>query len=214
VAAGYTFSKTLGSCSSEYYSVSPFFDPRRRNYGPLLWDLNHSLTLRYLWALPKPSQWLDWKPVAIVADRWELSGILRITNGAPFTPSFSTVDGQDITGTPSEAPRVDLADPSAEPANRFTRPKRGSFGNTGAGILRGYGMNNLDASLARQFKLRDGKFLQVRVESYNVLNHTQFSSVMPTARFDLQGNQIDPLFLQPILARYPRRLQFAVRLTW
>ncbi len=214
ITAGYTFAKTLGSCSSEYYSVSPFFDPRSRNYGPLLWDLNHSFTLRFLWALPKPSRWLDWKLVKMAADRWELSGIMRAATGAPFTPSFSTVDGQDITGTPSEAARVDLANPDAEPAKRFTRPKRGSFGNTGAGILRGYGMNNLDASLIRQFKVRDGKFLQIRIESYNVLNHTQFSSVMPTARFDLQGNQIDPLFLQPVLARYPRRLQFAARLSW
>jgi len=213
-SAAYTFSKTLGSCASEYYSVSPFFPPRTRNYGPLLWDVPHSLNVRSVWALPKASRWLKWRPAGIAGDRWELSVIVRFASGLPFTPSFTTVDGQDITGTPSEAPRVDLLHPEEEPAKRFTRPKRGTFGNTGSGILRGYGTNNIDAALSRQFKIRDGKFLQIRAESYNVLNHTQFSSVMPTARFDLQGNQVDPLFLQPMLARYPRRVQFSARLTW
>jgi len=214
ISAGYTFSKTLGSASGEYYPVSPFFPPRSRNYGPLLWDLNHVLTLRYVWTLPKPGKRWGWGPLRRVTDGWETSALARFSTGAPFTPSFTTTDGQDITGTPSEAARVDLVRPDAEPAKRFGRPARGSFGNTGAGILRGKGVNNWDMSLWRQFKIREGKFLQLRCESYNTFNHTQFSSLMPTARFDLQGNQVDPLFLQPAAARYPRRIQVAARLTW
>ena len=46
------------------------------------------------------------------------------------------------------------------------------------------------------------------------LHHTQFSALSPTARFDLQGAQVDPMFLQPTTARSPRRLQITLRLNW
>ncbi len=173
--------------------MSPFFNPRKRNYGPLPWDLRHVLSLRYTWILPKPGKHLRWRIVRMTMDGWELSGITRLSTGAPFTPTFSTVDGQDITGTPSEAARVDLVRPEAEVTKRFTRPARGSFGNTGPGILRGDGINNFDMSVARQFRRKERYITQIRIESYNTLNHTQFLLRQAAARFDLQGQQVDPV---------------------
>jgi hypothetical protein len=38
--------------------------------------------------------------------------------------------------------------------------------------------------------------------------------VSQAAKFDAQGNQVDPLFLTPTAARSPRRVQLAVRLSW
>lgn len=214
VTGNYTFAKTLGSAASEYNSVTPFFKPRARNYGPLPWDMRHVLLARYTWSLPKPGKRLNRRMLKLLADGWELSGIVRLSTAPPFTPGFSTVDGQDITGTPSEAARMDLVRPDAEPAKRFGRPARGTFGNAGSGILRSAGISNWDVSVWRTFKAKDAKSLQVRCESYNTFNHTQFSSLYPSARFDVQGRQVDPLFLQPVLARYPRRVQFAVRFNW
>ncbi len=214
VTGAYTFSKTLGAAASEYAAVSPFFNPRQRNYGPLPWDMRHVLSMRYTWILPKPGKHLHWRAVRMTMDGWELSGITRLSTAAPFTPTFSTVDGQDITGTPSEAPRVDLVRPDAEVTKRFSRPARGTFGNTGSGILRARGINNFDMSVARQFKFRERYLTQIRIESYNTLNHTQFLLLQSSARFDLQGQQVDPVFLQPTMARPARRVQFAMRLTW
>ena len=94
------------------------------------------------------------------------------------------------------------------------RPPRGSFGNTGSGILRGNGINNWDASLMRQIRVRERIQLQFRAEASNAFNHTQFMLLQPAARFDLQGNQVDPMFLQPIYARPARRLQFGARMSW
>ena len=214
IIGSYTWSKTLGAAAGEYSQVSPFFAPRERNYGPLPWDLRHVISLRYTWILPKPGKHLRLRVVRITADGWELSGISRFSSGAPFTPSFSTVDGQDITGTPSEYPRVDLVNPEAEATRRFSRPRRGTFGNTGPGILRANGINNWDLSLLRTFKLAERRTMQFRVESYNTFNHTQFQTLQSAARFDVQGQQVDPTFLQPTLARAPRRVQFALRLNW
>jgi hypothetical protein len=135
-------------------------------------------------------------------------------SGAPFTPGFSTTDGQDITGTPSESARIQVVDPTAPPAERFRRPERGTFGNAGASILRGPGTNNWDLSLYRTLRLPERKTLQLRFETYNTFNHTQFSSLSTSARFDPEGAQIDPLFLEPTGARSARRIQFALRLNW
>jgi hypothetical protein len=213
----YTFSKALGTASSYNANdqISPFLPARFWNYGPLTFDRSHIFALHYNWELPKPGRKWNVAIVKILADGWELAGITRIQSGAPFTPGFTTVDGQDITGTPSASARTVVLDSSAPAVNRFGRPARGTLGNAGAGVLRGPGMNNWDASLYRRIPLGSEKrFLQLRLESYNTLNHTQFSTVSQSARFDPLGNQIDPLFLQPTAARSPRRVQLAVRLNW
>jgi len=213
--AAYTFSKTLVSAASDTSTVSPFLPPRQRNYGLLNYDRTHVLSLRYNWMLPKPGQRYGLRPLAVVADGWEIAGISRFTSGAPFAPGFSTVDGQDITGTPSEGARIDVVNPSADPLHRFGRPARGTFGNAGVSGLRGPGVNNWDLSLYRRVPLGEhNKHLQLRLESYNTFNHTQFSALNTTARFDLQGNQVDPLFLEPTAALSARRVQLAVRVGW
>ena len=55
---------------------------------------------------------------------------------------------------------------------------------------------------------------EFRCESFNTFNHTQFSTLSTQAKFDLQGNQVDPLFLEPTAARSPRRVQLALRLNF
>jgi hypothetical protein len=151
--------------------------------------------------------------MSVVTNGWELSGVAQFSTGTPFLPSFSTVDGMDITGTPSEAPRVTVGDPNTPPDLRFVRTPQGSFGNAGVGILRGPGMNNWDMSASRQFKVSKAWVMSIRAETFNAFNHTQFSVLSSNATFDLQGNQVDPMFLQPVGARSPRRMQFALRLT-
>jgi len=214
IAVGYTFSKALGTANDLYGTVSPFFAPRTRNYGPLGFDRTQVLTLRYNYRLPKPGQYFRQPILGIVADHWEISGISRFMSGAPFTPGMSTVDGMNFTGTPSESARPNVANPDADPLHRFGRPVRGSFGNTGPNVLRGPGVNNWDISLYRRIPLREGRYIQLRFESYNTFNHTQFSAVSQSLRFDAQGNQVDPLFLQPTAARAARRIQLALRLNW
>ena len=55
--------------------------------------------------------------------------------------------------------------------------------------------------------------MQLRVESYNTFNHTNFSSRDATARFS-GPDQINPLFLTYSAANNQRRLQFAARMNW
>jgi hypothetical protein len=210
----YSFSKVLGTASTNNTVVSAFFDPRSRNYGPLTYDLTHVASVRYNWTLPKPGKRYHIRWLGLATDGWEMAGISRFSIGGAFTPGLSTVDGQDITGTPSESARPDVGDPGAPETERFKRPARGTFGNVGSGILRLPGINNWDISTYKWYTVRESLRLQLRLESYNTFNHTQFSNLTTTARFDAQGRQVDVLFLQPSTARSPRRVQLALRLMW
>jgi hypothetical protein len=49
---------------------------------------------------------------------------------------------------------------------------------------------------------------------YNVLNHTQFSTIDNTARFDAAGNQVNASFGEATAARKSRIMQGSVRFTF
>ena len=55
---------------------------------------------------------------------------------------------------------------------------------------------------------------QLRVEAYNVFNHTNFSGVDTTARFDANGAQTNLTFGQYNAAQFPRRLQLVLRFSF
>jgi len=59
----------------------------------------------------------------------------------------------------------------------FGRPLDGTTGNTGRNILRGPGTNNWDFSLFKNTNIGEHIRTQLRVESFNLFNHTQFSGV-------------------------------------
>lgn len=214
IGGSYTFSKALGTAKGDTAKVSPFFSPRNYNYGPLDFDRTHVASIRYNWTLPRPGKRLNSRALKVVADNWQISGVTRINSGAPFTPGYNLVSGTDISGSASEKARIVVTDPTADPVNRFGAPQRGTMGNAGVGILRGPGFANWDISMYRSINIAERKTLQLRFETYNTFNHTQFSAISQTARFDTTGAQIDPLFLEPTSARNARRIQLALRLNW
>jgi hypothetical protein len=79
-----------------------------RNYGLLSFDRTHNLVINYIYDLSKLGSRVRWKPAHRVLDNWQISGITSFTSGAPFTPSFSTVDGEKITGS-QEGARITIA---------------------------------------------------------------------------------------------------------
>jgi hypothetical protein len=183
------------------------------------YDRSHLFSARYSWTFPKLSRSLTFRPAHWVLDGWESSGVVRMSTGAPITPSMSLVSWVDYAGSSSASVRASVGDPDAPLLDRFRVPTRSSsteptLGNIGKGILRGPGINNWDLSLYRRIRISERIAAQLRFESYNTFNHTQFSGVDTSLRFDASGKQINSLFMQPTSARPPRRVQFAMRLTW
>ena len=92
----------------------------------------------------------------------------------------------------------------------FARPAKGNTGDAPRNVVQKAGINNWNLAAFKNFGLGGAsgrRKLQVRIEAYNVLNHTQFDNIDRTARFDAQGNQVNAAFGLPTTSRQPRIIQ-------
>jgi len=225
----YTFSKALGATSD-----NPYFSPRYWSYGPQGMDRNQILVFNYIYELPKLGKRLNSKPLGWVTDYWSFSGITSFVAGSPFTPGYSLTDGADLSGS-AISPRIMVTgDPKLSKSEKtfdrvfktdvWARPSKCAWGgganqtcwgNAAGGLLRGPGVNNWDLSLSKKFPLwSETRTLTFRSEFFNAWNHTQFSGVNSTARFDATGKQTDPLFGSYSASRQPRIIQFSLKLVF
>ena len=58
------------------------------------------------------------------------------------------------------------------------------FGNSGRNILDAPGLISADLALAKNFTIREGHNLQLRVEAFNMFNRANFVVTDPMTRFD------------------------------
>jgi hypothetical protein len=221
--ASYTWSKSLGVSDGDFGGLSYYFPARQRNYGPLGYDIRHLLMIDYTWGLPGLGKHLGNNVLGLITDNWQLSGITTFATGTPFTPGFSTSDGQDITAS-QESARIDvIADPNLPKDQRtfatnfntaaFARPALGTFGTAGLGILRNPAWNNWDMSLSKRIPWKgEGRYFQLRGEFYNAWNHAQFGSYDTGARFNPAGQQINANFGALNGTRDPRKVQLSLRM--
>ncbi|HEY8460066.1 MAG TPA: hypothetical protein VIM99_06770, partial [Blastocatellia bacterium] len=80
-----------------------------------------------------------------------------------------------LKGNPKKGPNGLLINPDA-----FIIPELGSLGLGERTYLRNPGINNTDLSLFKNFYIGDpekGRRIQLRLEAFNVFNHTQFASI-------------------------------------
>jgi hypothetical protein len=127
--------------------------------------------------------------------RWQLSGILTLQSGFPFTPVIAGDNA--LSGAGGQRPNRELGvDPfgpgTRDPAHWFNEQAfvvapRGSFGNSGRGILDGPGLMGLDLGLMKSFALREGLRLQFRGEFFNVTNHPSFAPPAATVNSTSTG---------------------------
>ena len=85
----------------------------------------------------------------------------------------------------------------------YATPARGYFGNLGRNVQPGFGINNWDIGINKNFAIRrlgEASRLQIRAEWCNFFNHTQFNNpsatVNVTSNFGLVNSTRDPRILQ------------------
>ncbi len=221
----YTWSKSMDYTSSDGGGLAAYVPIRIWNYGKSSFDQTHNFVLNYTWDLPKASRRAPHPVVKHVFDNWQLSGLTVFASGLPSGIGYSTVDGTDITGG-GDGSRVVVTGKAQlghgdRSLNRwfdptvFARPAFGTYGNAPKDVFRLPGINNWDISLFKRFPIRsEARSLQLRWEMYNAFNHTQFSGVDSTARFDASGNQINARFGRVISTRSPRIMQGSLRFSF
>ena len=204
----YTWSRTIGLVDGDGNFVHPV-NARLTNYGPLAYDLPHVLAVNWVYDLPKLANNGSGfsNPVTrTILNDWQISGIFEARSGRPENVSFS-IDGlgnlnERYTGSVNIAPRVFInkkpqgtskteflqVDPTA-----FALPTvKGSTGwEHGNYPVRLPGFWNLDASIFKNLKFTESRYLQLRVEMFNALNNVQFSDFNRSMVFSRAGQLIN-----------------------
>lgn len=121
-----------------------------------------------------------------IADNWEISSIISLGSGYPFTVTTGTdnsrtgqnQDRPNLVGDPylsTSRPRGQLIQEYFNPA-AFTPNPIGTFGDAGRNILNGPGSATVDFGLYKNFPLGEARRLQFRFEFFNFFNRPNFGN--------------------------------------
>jgi hypothetical protein len=206
----YTFSKCIDSGNSPGQNMYN----RRLERAICDTDVPHNLTLSFVYDLPFGRGKTFDIPNPLLngfLGGWELSGIASMISGFPLsittTGDIANVGtgGQRGNATGVKPSKLDPRtngllgfDPSA-----YAVPAAGTFGNLARNIQRGFGLNNWDVGINKNFaipRIGEAGRLQIRAEFFNIWNHTQFNgintSVNQPATFGIVNSTLNPRILQ------------------
>jgi hypothetical protein len=174
---------------SNYYN-------RRADWGPSANDVRHRVSASLVYDLPfgKGRAYLTESPLGKVLGGWTIGSVTTIQSEPPMSVNTTTNNCNCFSAGP-QRPDV-TSDPNLPSGQRsiarwfntsaFAQPAIYTFGNSGRNIVRAPGLFDMDFSLMRNFSLNERFKLEVRAESVNALNHTNFSApggVFGTAAF-------------------------------
>jgi hypothetical protein len=217
----YTYSKSIDNASSLADPGNPFNLQLMRALSAF--DLKHSLVATYEYTLPverlvrRSNRW---------AQGWVLSGITHASTGFPVTLSSAddnSLQGSNPNGVNSRY--MDLPDVVPGPLDLghysqngqpyyfnislFKPNAPGTPGDASRRYFYGPGSFNTDLALLKSVALTEAKAIQLRLETFNIFNHTQFFGPQ-----SVNGNISSPLFGEVVKAAPPRLMQLAVKFTF
>jgi len=182
----YTWSHSLDyggqvSDSLDYGPQNPY--NWTSNYGNSNFDVRQRLAASYIYELPfgRGKTWFN-QPgfLRTVLGGWQLSGVVAVQTGLPFTPILS----YDPTNTGTTARPDVVAGAALYPANQgptdwfnsaaFVAPPSYTYGNAGRNIIRGPGLHNSDIGLQRAATIRERFTLLFSAQAFNMFNTPQF----------------------------------------
>jgi len=169
--ANYTWSKAMDDASDpgptfHEYNVPQDVRNLRAEKGLSSFHHAHRFVFTGTFALPKG---------------WFVNTIGTFQTGAPITINLPS-DNANIGAGPAQRPNL-LGDPNLKnrgtaerwfDTNAFAMPAPFTFGNAGRNIVYEDGERNIDMSLARQFKIKEGTALEFRAEVFNLFNLLNF----------------------------------------
>lgn len=235
-AVAYAFGKTRGIADEDEAQISSVRPLNEWHYAPYASSQQHNLVINYTWDLPKMTNLVNNPIIGAVFDNWQLSGENAFVSGdwAPIT--ISTSDNFDFTGgdggnggdvgggVRTVRPNIagDLTGGNRDPDlsgtgswinwQAVSRPAgRGDFGNAPRNAIQLPRIVNWNLSLFKNVPVGGNRRLQFRWEMYNVLNHTQWSSINTNAQFNAAGEQVNQNFGKATNTRAPRIMQGSIR---
>ena len=204
--AGYTWSKALTDASGEGDNIEDWQN-RHFNYGPASFDRRHTFTGTFVWALPLlANQNRLWRSAV---GSWQVSGVIRLQTGPYYSITGSTSTGTrraDYVSGPVLAPSGQRGPNDWIDKAAFATAPVGRYGNSGAGVVEGPGLQSIDLSLAKHFAVSERLDLKLQGDFFNTFNIVNFSTLSTVVTNSNFGT---------ISAAYPpRNIQIGLRLSF
>ncbi len=216
--ASYTYSKSIDQSAGLPEPVNPV-DPSLSR-GLSAFDMRHNLVTSFNYEIPAPKRAQGLMHTAM--EGWAVAGIARFTTGLPVTllnnndtsllgtiPNGINNNGVDTPEWSGKSLSLNLnprGGAAVFDASQFSLPALGTMGNARRRFFSGPGMENLDATLSREFAMRENRGFEFRAEAFNAFNHAQFFG--PAT---VEGNMSSGTFGHAVSAMAPRLMQIAVR---
>ena len=193
IAAAYTYSRALdyGTFLMDPYTLS-------NNYGPADWNRAHILSVSHVWRLPFGVQqkYLTNGWAARALGDWEFTGILRWATGTPYTVTADPLACAclGVTAVPATfAGGAGLNGSSSFNPALFSTPTAGTFGTLSRNSILGPDFFTYNASLFRNFAIRENIKLEFRGEVYNLTNTTNAANPVASAAAPGFGSSLGTL---------------------
>jgi hypothetical protein len=193
------------------------FDPMD-NKGLSDFDIRHNVAFNATWEIPFGRS-LGGAAHAL-AHGWQVSSILTIRSGIPFTPVLGVDRARALPRSGGAGQRPDLvagcslspvlggADQYFDP-NCFSLPALGAFGNVPRNTLAGPGFGSWDMAFFRNITLPGGRRIQLRAEGFNITNHVNLGLPQPIV-FNASGRVSNTGQITTIVGS-ARQWQFGVK---
>ena len=124
------------------------------------------------------------KALGAILNDWQVASVWTLISGTPYSTGFSyqSGGGVNLTGSPDFAARIRVVGDPGKGCNSkdiyrqfnvaaFQGPLTGSVGlESSNNYLMGCVQSTVDGSLSRTIRFANGKSVQLRVDSFNLLN--------------------------------------------
>jgi len=186
--AYYTLSRSIdpstGGSGQDLNGVTNPYLGWRYDLGPSLFDRTHNFSANFIYSIPVLRNSSS-RLLKSTLGGWQVSGIVTIESGLPVNVTGGSPDKvgngnrPDLTGsikyarvTKSGVRHIQYFDPTA-----FTASTTGTWGTLAHNALRGPGRDNWNLSVFKTFAFTETAGFQLRLETFNTFNHTQFQGV-------------------------------------
>jgi hypothetical protein len=214
---GYTWAHAIDDVGTEFgggTGTPQDIRNRRADRGNSTYDIRHRATWSLTHKLPigKGQAMMNRGGAAnLVLGGWQINSLVIMQTGLPFTVGHAGANTGGAGGSRANFVR-DATLPSDQRTlqrwfdpTAFAAPAIYTFGNLGRNTLFGPGRWNIDASLFKDFAIKEELKLQFRAEAFNLFNHPQFGQPNATAGTAAAGTITSTV-------GNPRQLQLALRL--
>jgi len=225
----YTYSHSLDNVSNDVAIglANSTVISGARDYGSSDFDVRHSLSGALTYTLPAATRT---DLVSRLGRGWSIDAVTVARSGFPF--NMLVYQNSPLTGfvytRPDIVPGQSVwTDSPIAPggkeinSNAFVAPQSPRQGTEPRNSIKGFGLTQVDLSIARIFSLHESLNLQFRADAFNLVNHPNFTNPPGYIQFGQYGFQSQQMLnnglggLNPIFQQGgPRSLQLSLRLSF